>query len=450
MARRAKLLVTGDALRRLDGGGPGEHTRLQLWTCRLSRDLPRRAILHCTPPARSGPRSTLAIQNSDMIFYRLLGSRIALADPSMAGCSAMAKAGICPLRQFGLAAREPRPRHSTCRPPKSFAAPISPAFAIPGRLSPTSRPVYLAIKGGNVFATLGAGAPPPEEILLHAQADAGTFVVDGARHRWVVDMGSDDYDLPGYFDHGTDGRSGRRWRYYRSQAAGHNTLTIGGQDQLPNSPATIIGSNVEGDNKWVVLDLSLAYGRPAGTIRRGAALLGRQIVIQDEIDPGICSEITWTAHTAAEPVALTGSFARFRVGDDQFDARILEPAGARFALSPPPPPRSFALGRSAAVAWAASRRQPAGVGASAAYGCRGSARRRTTDPAPADRPAGGHAAGDRPTAAGLRRRRVGVARITTRPLACTPAAAADRRAAPRLPGARISSRQCGAGLRTMK
>ncbi len=205
-----------------------------------------------------------------------------------------------------------------------------------------ARPVYLAIKGGNVFARLGTKAPPPEEILLHAQADAGTFVVDGARHRWVVDMGSDDYDLPGYFDHGTDGRSGRRWQYYRSQAAGHNTITIADHDQLPNSPATIIGSNVEGENNWVVLDLSLAYGRPAGTIRRGAALLGRQIVIQDEIDPGLCSEITWTAHTAAEPVALTGSFARFRAGDDQLDARILEPVGARFALSPPPPLRSFA------------------------------------------------------------------------------------------------------------
>ena len=102
-----------------------------------SRDLPKRAILHCTPPARSGPRSILATQNSDTIFYRSLGSRIALADPLMVGSWAMAKVGICPLRQFGLAAREPRPRHSPCRPPKSFAAPISPAFAIPGRLNPS-------------------------------------------------------------------------------------------------------------------------------------------------------------------------------------------------------------------------------------------------------------------------------------------------------------------------
>ncbi|HEY2538174.1 MAG TPA: heparinase II/III family protein [Stellaceae bacterium] len=204
-------------------------------------------------------------------------------------------------------------------------------------------PVYLAIKGGNVSARIGSGAPPPEEILLHAQADAGTFVVDGARHRWVVDMGSDNYDLPGYFDHGADGRSGRRWQYYRSQAAGHNTLAVAGRGQIPNSPASIISGSVDGINKWVVLDLSPAYGYPAGTIRRGAALLGRQIVIEDEIDPGIGAEITWTLHTPAEPVALTGSQARFRIAGDQFDARILEPAGARFKLSPTPGPCSFAI-----------------------------------------------------------------------------------------------------------
>jgi len=206
-----------------------------------------------------------------------------------------------------------------------------------------ARPVYLAIKGGNVPARVGRGSPSPEEILLHAQADAGSFIVDGARHRWVVDLGSDDYDLPGYFDHGADGRSGRRWRYYRSQAAGHNTLRIDGADQIPNAPATIIDSSVEGECKWVVLDLSAAYGRSPGAVRRGAALLGRQVVIQDEFAPGTTGEVIWTIHTAAEPTALAGSLARFRLGNDCLAVHILEPADARFELSPPPPPRAFAL-----------------------------------------------------------------------------------------------------------
>ena len=209
---------------------------------------------------------------------------------------------------------------------------------------PDARPVYLAIKGGNSPRRVGSGATPPEDVTLHAQADAGTFVLDGARHRWVVDLGPDEYDLPGYFDHGDDSRSGPRWRYYRNQAAGHNTLTIEGRDQVPDAPATIIGSCAEGDSKWAVFDLSAAYGKPLGTVRRGAALIGRQVVIQDEVDPLSCRDIAWAIHTSAEPVNLAGTFARFRLGSDHLVARILEPAGARFELMLPPPPRSFSRG----------------------------------------------------------------------------------------------------------
>ena len=207
--------------------------------------------------------------------------------------------------------------------------------------APGARPVYLAIKGGNVPASVSARPPRPEEIVLHAQADAGSFVVDGARHRWVVDLGPDDYDLPGYFDHGVDGRCGGRWRYYRAQAAGHNTLLIGGRDQLPNTPAAIVGSSTQGAGKWAVIDLSAAYDAPPGSVRRGAALLGRQVVIQDEIGPDIRGRVVWTAHLAGKPVALAGPLARFCRADDHFAARILEPAGAVFELTLPPAPRSF-------------------------------------------------------------------------------------------------------------
>ena len=76
-----------------------------------------------------------------------------------------------------------------------------------------ARPVYLAIKGGNLSGDRVASAARPEDVIIHTQADAGTFIVDGAKHRWVIDLGSDDYDLPGYFDHGTADRSGPRWRW---------------------------------------------------------------------------------------------------------------------------------------------------------------------------------------------------------------------------------------------
>ena len=209
--------------------------------------------------------------------------------------------------------------------------------------APRKRPVYLAIKGGNALANGCTSSGRPEDTMLHTQADAGSFIVDGARQRWVTDLGSDDYDLPGYFDHGADNRSGPRWRYYRTHASGHNTLVIDGLNQLPNARTPILGSCVEGDRKWVVFDLSAAYGKPAGSVRRGAALIGRQVVIQDEIDPEISDNVVWAIHTSADPDWVAGSVARFRLGDDRFVARILEPNAARFELTLPPAPCSFPI-----------------------------------------------------------------------------------------------------------
>jgi hypothetical protein len=202
-----------------------------------------------------------------------------------------------------------------------------------------ARPVYLAIKGGN--AQSGPSWSQQENRLLHSQADAGSFIVDGARYRWVIDLGGDDYDLPGYFDHGADGRTGPRWQYYRVRTTGHNTLTVDGVDQDPRARAIMLGSSVEGGCKWVVYDLSAVYGRPPGSIRRGAALIGRQVVITDEIDPSVCRDIVWTMHTSAEPVSVAGSAARFSRGEDWLVVRILEPAAARFRLTSPPAPRRF-------------------------------------------------------------------------------------------------------------
>ena len=210
------------------------------------------------------------------------------------------------------------------------------------RSQPPARPVYLAVKGGNLAAG-GLRPARPEDVMIHTQADAGSFVVDGAKHRWILDLGPDDYDLPGYFDHGRDGKDGSRWRYYRSQAAGHNTLVIGGANQIPNARAEILGSAVDGDVKWVVLDLSAAYGKPAGAVRRGAALIGRHVVIQDEIGPGIANDIVWAMHTTAKAVSIAGAIVELALGTDRLVARILEPQGARFELTPPPPPRSFPI-----------------------------------------------------------------------------------------------------------
>jgi Heparinase II/III-like protein len=208
---------------------------------------------------------------------------------------------------------------------------------------PSAQPVYLAIKGGNVFGPEARSPPLPENVFLHNQADAGSFILDGARERWIIDLGADDYDLPGYFDHGPDNRCGPRWRYYRAQTAGHNTLVIDGRNQIPDAGAPLIGNSVAGDCKWAVFDLSAAYGKPAGSIRRGAALIGRQVILQDEVGPEVSGAVVWAVHTAAEPISVAGPVARFRSGGDQFVVRILEPEAACFEIGFPPEPKVFSI-----------------------------------------------------------------------------------------------------------
>ncbi len=291
-----------------------------------------------------------------------------------------------------------------------------------------ARPVYLAIKGGNAPAAPPSSSPL-ENRLLHAQADAGSFIVDGARHRWVIDLGGDDYDLPGYFDHGADGRSGPRWQYYRVRTAGHNTLVVGGRNQDPRARATLLGSSVEGECKWVVYDLSAVYGRPAGSIRRGAALIGRQVIITDEFNPRVSRGIVWTMHTSAEPVCVAGTTASFSRGDDRLVVRILEPAAARFKLTSPPAPRRFVVGDPRLL----HGRRHTGRGSvrvrrnGAARQRWGTARRGGAGPATADRFAGWRAAADGLALARLRRgRRHGAAGGAARLLACPASALAGR------------------------
>ena len=158
-----------------------------------------------------------------------------------------------------------------------------------------------------------------------------------------MDLGSDDYDLPGYFDHGDGNRPGPRWQYYRTQTAGHNTLVINGRNQIPSAWAPVIGGCVDSNWKCAIFDLSAAYGKPAGSVRRGAALIGRQALIQDEVGPEVLGAITWAMHTSAEPVSVAGTVARFRSGDDRFVVRILEPDTARFDLVFPPEPGSYPI-----------------------------------------------------------------------------------------------------------
>ncbi len=136
----------------------------------------------------------------------------------------------------------------------------------------------------------------------HNHLDLGSFVLDALGQRWAVDLGGDNYNLPGYF-----GR--QRYTYYRLRAEGHNTLVLNPSEQPDQDPksASRIGRFVsQPDRAFALADLTPAYAKHAERVQRGIALLGRRaVLVQDEVEASRPVDLWWFMHTSAE-ITLSG------------------------------------------------------------------------------------------------------------------------------------------------
>jgi hypothetical protein len=164
----------------------------------------------------------------------------------------------------------------------------------------------------------------------HSNLDLGSFVLDALGVRWVVDLGADDYNLPGYF-------GGQRWTYYRLRAEGHNTLVLnpGSEpDQDPKAAARITKFESRADRAFAIADLTPAYAGHARQAKRGIAVVGRrQVLVQDEIESEHPLEVWWFLHTpAAITVADDGRSATLARDNQRLLAQIVSPGSARFTV----------------------------------------------------------------------------------------------------------------------
>jgi hypothetical protein len=165
----------------------------------------------------------------------------------------------------------------------------------------------------------------------HSNLDLGSFVMDADGVRWFIDLGADNYNLPGYF-------GAQRWTYYRMRAEGHNTLVLNptiAPDQDPRAAAGIVHYDSKPQRAFAIADLSTAYPKVAGrTIRRGIELLGRkQVLIQDEVSGASSAQCWWFAHTAAQiELSGDGAIATLSQGNKKLIAQILSPPNISFRV----------------------------------------------------------------------------------------------------------------------
>jgi hypothetical protein len=164
----------------------------------------------------------------------------------------------------------------------------------------------------------------------HGQLDLGSFVLDAIGERWFVDLGPDNYNLPGYFGSG-------RWNFYRNRAEGHNTFVVNpgpGPDQNLQAKAQIVTFKCDADRSFAVADLSAAYANATQSAHRGIALVNRRdVLVQDEIVSKEPCEFWWFAHTAAA-VSFDAScrVATLKQGEKIVFVTLLEPQSATFQL----------------------------------------------------------------------------------------------------------------------
>lgn len=120
--------------------------------------------------------------------------------------------------------------------------------------------------------------------------DIGSYVLDFGGVRWITDLGSQHYNVPGYFSDA--GKGGQRWHYYRTRAEGHNTLVINpsqawpgqswpGQswpgpleDQDVDALTTIERFDERPDKTFGIMNIAHAYKGRVRSAKRGIALMG--------------------------------------------------------------------------------------------------------------------------------------------------------------------------------
>jgi hypothetical protein len=176
-----------------------------------------------------------------------------------------------------------------------------------------------------IFAGVKAGYNQ----VNHGHLDLGNFELDAKGVRWARDLGSDDYNLPGYWDRK---RNGKRWSYYRLNTFSHNVPVLDGQNQDPLGKAKILRFESTPARGFAVVDLTSAY-KQATRVHRGLALLRdrKTVLLQDELDLKKPCEIAFGMTTDAEIALKPGGAVLARDGKE-LEVRIVSPRGAAFTV----------------------------------------------------------------------------------------------------------------------
>ncbi|MBO5370739.1 MAG: DUF4962 domain-containing protein [Clostridia bacterium] len=145
----------------------------------------------------------------------------------------------------------------------------------------------------NVFAAIHAGY----NSAIHGQFDMGTFEYSAFKTKFATDMGSDDYNLPGYW---------ARTGIYVHRAEGHNVYVLdpdetAGQHEEAYSVINEVASKPDGAIYTIDMTSAYAHQGVRNAIRGFRLSDSRKVfTIQDEITSDKAHDTHWFWHTPAD------------------------------------------------------------------------------------------------------------------------------------------------------
>ena len=146
---------------------------------------------------------------------------------------------------------------------------------------------------------LFVGAMSGNNYLDHGQIDAGSFVYHNKGTVWFIDIGTEEYDAAGFWPTET------RYRYYRMNAEGNNTICLTSQpDTVPhgqelNSIGKSIDYSSNEHGSYVVFDNTSTLKGYASSWHRGIMVTNdrKTTIIQDDIYfPAGVQTVYWFGH----------------------------------------------------------------------------------------------------------------------------------------------------------
>ena len=168
----------------------------------------------------------------------------------------------------------------------------------------------------------------------HSHLDLGSFELDAGGVRWAKDLGSDDYNLDGYW---TMGVGGKRWSYYRLGSLSHNVPILGNKNQYELAKASFSSTALNVSEPNAILDLSQAYRDYSSKSTRKISLVNnrKDVVIEDDFVIKSATEVAWGMTTDQSIEILPSGKAILRnatITTKTLEVEIISPVGAKFTI----------------------------------------------------------------------------------------------------------------------